>query len=236
MSRYLTVGLTALAGVALFEAALIPGLALGFAAVLAPKYLRPSRLWPAGDAVGSRPAPLAQRSEPDAAAPAPRGLKVGQAVLKTVTFRIVVTTLDFSTNLVIIGELSTAAGLSAFNLVAGPLYYFAHEATWNYLGPAEAGAVLLPAPNTQERSTWGGFTISRALAKTITFRTFATIADFTANYVVVRDVVTAMALSASGFVLGPFVYFGHEKAWDYFVSAGNPSPRPPPPRRLSAPA
>jgi len=23
-------------------------------------------------------------------------------------------------------------------------------------------------------------------------------------------------LSATGFVLGPFVYYGHEKAWDYF--------------------
>jgi hypothetical protein len=32
----------------------------------------------------------------------------------------------------------------------------------------------------------------------------------------VGDVATAEGLSAFGFVLGPFVYLGHEKAWDYF--------------------
>jgi hypothetical protein len=32
----------------------------------------------------------------------------------------------------------------------------------------------------------------------------------------VRDVGSALILSASGFILGPFVYFGHEKAWEYF--------------------
>jgi uncharacterized membrane protein len=35
---------------------------------------------------------------------------------------------------------------------------------------------------------------------------------------VVGDVATAATLSAFGFVLGPFVYFGHEKAWDYYGS------------------
>jgi uncharacterized membrane protein len=40
--------------------------------------------------------------------------------------------------------------------------------------------------------------------------------DFATNYFVMRDVGSALILSASGFILGPFVYFGHEKAWDYF--------------------
>ena len=40
--------------------------------------------------------------------------------------------------------------------------------------------------------------------------------DFTTNYVVVGDVASAVLLSASGFVLGPFVYYGHEKAWEHF--------------------
>ena len=62
----------------------------------------------------------------------------------------------------------------------------------------------------------GGFTFSRALVKTVTFRTLATIMDFTTNYVVVGNVGQAVILSATGFVLGPFVYYGHEKAWDYF--------------------
>ena len=60
-----------------------------------------------------------------------------------------------------------------------------------------------------------GFTITRALAKTITFRTIATVMDFTTNFVVIGDVATAAGLSAFGFVVGPFVYFGHERVWDY---------------------
>jgi uncharacterized membrane protein len=42
--------------------------------------------------------------------------------------------------------------------------------------------------------------------------------DFTVNYVVVRDVATAVGLSAFAFVVGPFVYLGHEKLWDYYGS------------------
>jgi uncharacterized membrane protein len=57
--------------------------------------------------------------------------------------------------------------------------------------------------------------------------------DFTANFVVVGDVAQAAILSATGFVLGPFVYYGHEKAWEYFgarASAGTAKPKllPPP--------
>ena len=68
-----------------------------------------------------------------------------------------------------------------------------------------------------------GLTISPALAKTITYRTIATIVDFTTNYVVVGTVAAAMILSATGFVLGPFVYYGHEKAWEYL--ADDPAPK-----------
>jgi hypothetical protein len=35
---------------------------------------------------------------------------------------------------------------------------------------------------------------------------------------VVGNLATAAALSAFGFVVSPFVYFGHEMAWDYFGS------------------
>ena len=80
---------------------------------------------------------------------------------------------------------------------------------------------------------WRSFKISRALAKTITFRTLATIMDFTTNYVVVRDVTQAVILSSSGFILGPFVYYGHEKAWDYF--GAKKSADLPPQRLLPAP-
>jgi uncharacterized membrane protein len=127
--------------------------------------------------------------------------------------------LDFTTNYIVIGEFATAAGLSTYNLIAGPLFYLAHEAAWNYLGPDD-DAVDLTAGAREANGAQGGrdrFTISRALAKTITFRVIASTMDFATNYLVVRDVGSALILSASGFILGPFVYFGHERAWEYFT-------------------
>src|SRR6516162_2973785 len=178
----------------------------------------------------------AQISNQAAAAPAaPAGFGIKQAIAKTITFRIIVTTLDFTTNYVVIGELATAAGLSTFNLVAGPVFYLVHETAWNYFGPAGAD-VRVPVAKASA-ADGEGFTVSRALAKTITFRTLATVMDFTVNYVVVGDVVTAVGLSAFAFVVGPFVYLGHEKLWDYY---GSPSERtldpPTPTNLLPAPA
>lgn len=230
MKQYVTVGLAVLAGAAVFEAALIPGLVIGGAAVLAPGYL-PSlgrRLRPLfNSAVRPRSGPKAAQKAAQAEQPSALArLGIGQAVAKTITFRIIVTTLDFTTNYVVIGELATAAGLSTFNLIVGPLFYLAHETAWNYFGPAEDSIELrhLPPASPDARQS-GGLTISRAVAKTITFRTIATAMDFTTNYVVVGDVVTAAGLSAFGFVLGPFVYLGHEKLWEYYGSmaerAGN---------------
>jgi uncharacterized membrane protein len=141
---------------------------------------------------------------------------LGQAVAKTITYRIIVTTLDFSTNYIVIGELATAAGLSTFNLVAGPLFYLGHEAIWNCLGPREGLDLTALTSRDTGAAQGGGLTVSRALAKTVTFRTVATAMDFTTNYVVVGDVASAVLLSATGFMLGPFVYYGHEKAWEYF--------------------
>jgi uncharacterized membrane protein len=46
----------------------------------------------------------------------------------------------------------------------------------------------------------------------------ATTLDFTTHYVVFGNLATAAALSAFGFVVSPFAYFGHEMAWDYFGS------------------
>jgi uncharacterized membrane protein len=53
--------------------------------------------------------------------------------------------------------------------------------------------------------------------KTITFRTIASAMDFSTNYVVVGDLAIAVGLSAFAFVVGPFVHFGHEKAWDHYA-------------------
>jgi uncharacterized membrane protein len=243
MKTYVTVGLTVLAGAALLETALIPALLNGGVAVLAPRYL-PRGALPslrrrvetlAGKTAQRRTAPEAsRRREPQAGAPQtvlPK-FAIGQAVAKTITFRIIVTTLDFTTNYVVIGEFATAAGLSTYNLIAGPLFYLAHEAAWNYLGPDDDAIDLAPvtAGAREANGAVGGlsrFTISRALAKTITFRVIASTMDFATNYFVVRDVGTALILSASGFILGPFVYFGHEKAWEYFSKPPEGSDLPP---------
>jgi uncharacterized membrane protein len=134
-----TIGVVAV-GVALFEVALIPGLVIGGAAVLAPRYLPGlgRRLRPRFNGHGL---PLAKpkartpdRPQVEGLLALPAGLQIGQAVAKTITFRVIVTTLDFSSNYLVIGELGTAAGLSSFALVAGPIFYFVHETAWNAFG------------------------------------------------------------------------------------------------------
>src|SRR6201999_2310011 len=168
------------------------------------------------------PVDMHRKAAPREAAAEPQLLsksQLGRTIAKTITFRVIVTTLDFTTNYIVIGELATAAGLSTFNLVAGPLFYFAHEAVWNYLGHPQSNIdmpLLTPAEENAQQVGFAGFTVSRALGKTITFRTLATIMDFTTNYVVVGNVAQAVVLSSTGFVLGPFVYYGHEKAWEHF--------------------
>jgi uncharacterized membrane protein len=226
-----TVGLVVVAGAALFEAALIPGVVIGGAAALAPRILPKfrQRLRPLTNATSARRSgPAARPEQTDIRAPQsvlPK-FAFGQAIAKTITFRIIVTSLDFTVNFVVIGELGTAAALSTFNMIAGPLFYLGHEAVWNYLGPVE-GAVDLAsltrrrADAARHRNGWRNIIISRALAKTITFRTLATLMDFATNYVVVRDMTRAVILSSSGFILGPFVYYGHEWVWDHFTT-----PRP----------
>ena len=213
MMRYVTVGLSVLAGVALFEVALIPAVAIGSAAILAPTYLRSRRrrVEPISDGVArppvEPPAPVSQRQNVQSPLPIAQRLAVGSALAKTITFRVVVTTIDFSSNYVVTGSLATAVSLSTLALGIGPALYFTHETAWNYFA-ASRNDVALPQ----------GFVISRRLAKTITFRMIATAVDFTTNYLATGDLATAVLLTAFGFVVGPFVYLGHEMAWDYFTA------------------
>lgn len=229
MKASIALGLSVLAGAALLEAALVPAVVIGGAVVLAPKYLarlhrqrrpstrpmirqqaQPMRLLPAR-AGGEMPVPAIHR------------LTVKRAIAKTVTFRVIVTSLDFTANYVMIGELAAAAGLSAFALVAGPVFYLAHEMAWDRFGPPRTGAGASVVLKPRSISKWprlgtGTLSINRPLAKTITFRTAATVMDFTTNYVVIGDLATAATLSAFGFVVGPFVYLGHELIWDRYGS------------------
>jgi uncharacterized membrane protein len=242
MKQVIVVGVTVLAGAALIEAALIPGLLIGGAAVLAPRFLPKlpnliRRRKP--QAARRRAAAASEQGSAKESVKAPTSLlpkfAMGQAVAKTITYRLIVTSLDFTTNYIVIGELATAAGLSTFNLVAGPLFYFAHEAAWNYVGHPDSDVDVPLLDAERQEVSIGGFTISRALAKTVVFRTLATAMDFTTNFVVVRDVAQAAILSSTGFVLGPFVYYGHEKAWDYFSNRGEQLREIPEQRLLPAP-
>jgi uncharacterized membrane protein len=145
MNRYMTVGLAALAGAALFEVALIPGIVNRRRRHAGPKYLprlRQRRSPAAGSSARRATTPKAPKPDRrklgkvELLLGSQTGLGLKQAPFKTVTFRVIVTTLDFTTNVVVIGELATAAGLSTFSLVVGPIFYFAHETVWNYyLGP-----------------------------------------------------------------------------------------------------
>jgi uncharacterized membrane protein len=246
MKETIAVGLAALAAAAVIEAALVPGLVIGGGAVLASAYVPglrrrlPSLVASAvrqatalatgavAGATGATTGPTAAKAK----AGLPAKLKIKRAVAKTITFRIIVTTLDFTSNIIVIGELGTAAGLSTFALVAGPLFYLAHEGAWNYLGPPGDTVRV----GMRQSGDTGGLTMSRALAKTITFRTVATIMDFSVTYIVVQDLAIAAVLSAFGFVVGPFVYFGHERLWDRFFPEETHPFELPPPKLLPAPA
>jgi uncharacterized membrane protein len=235
MKQYVAVGLVVLAGAAVIEAALIPGLVIGGAAMLAPKVLPTLRRRMAplmNDAAASRPSARrgAARSNGKAQTAGSAllpALGIKQAIAKTVTFRVIVTALDFTSNYVVIGEFNAAAGLSTFALVVGPLFYLAHEAAWNYLAPVEGDIdVSWLLPRRSDAGAQDGqrsLTISRAIAKTVTFRTIATAIDFTALMVVTGDPVTATGLAAWGFVVGPFVYWGHEKLWERFSASEDTS-------------
>ncbi|WP_158921999.1 DUF2061 domain-containing protein [Acidisphaera sp. S103] len=211
-----------LAGAALLEVALIPGMVIGGAAMLVPGYLPTLRRRLFGSTARRRNEPAVPMPRPpDVKTPlaARVGFPVKQALAKTVTYRAIVTVLDFTSNYVVLGEAATAAGLSAFALVAGPLFYLAHETAWHYWGPAGTAVPLSLQPNAKAAPAGRrGITVNRALAKTVTFRTIASTVDFTTLYVVVGDFATAAGLSAFGLVVGPFVYLGHEMAWDYYGS------------------
>lgn len=238
-----TVGAIAI-GAAFFEAALIPGIVLGAAAILAPELT--SRSLPkvrrglqslfqqpaAGPKAVINPKPLPQRF-PISILP---HLQIGQALAKTITFRITIATLDFAWNYIIIGDLTTAAGLSALNLTVGPMFYFLHESIWNFYsspglrgsGFALADVAVLPPEQpgaTSPDVRVGGIKITRALAKTVVYETMGTVAEFTVNFLVVGDAVTAAIITAPLVIFGPFIYYGHEKAWDYYSARAKRTPR-----------
>jgi uncharacterized membrane protein len=225
-----TVGAVA-AGVAIVDVALIPGILIGGAALLAPRLLPPEMLSGLADRLRRTSSPARAPSAPTVdilETPASREptFNTRRAVVKTITYRVIVTTVDFGANYFVLGELATAAGLSTLSLVAGPIAYFAHEAAWHYYGPLSSchplqATVHVPIPGTKGREENGrahftGVKVSRALAKTVTYEVVTAVSEFSANYVFVRDLAAASGLTAFSVVIAPFVYYVHEKAWDYY--------------------
>ena len=234
-SIWIATAVTVGAGVALaagIEIALIPGLAIGVGAALAP------RLQSFDRRVRRQRGEPAQRRRPGGAVRAAARiwtrLDLNRAALKTVSFRVIVAAVDFSANYLVLGDLTVAAGLSTVSLVAGPIFYFLHETLWSWRGSVDTEGC---SPGTVRIAN---FAVSRALGKTITYRVMATASEFTTNYVFVRDLATAALLSSFGFVLGPFVYYAHERAWERFGGTeeevtGRAAPKrlPQPPPRLT---
>jgi uncharacterized membrane protein len=260
-----TLGVVA-AGAAIAEAALIPGLLIGGAAVLAPRLLPRDMLSGLGERLRRMaPSPVREPSAPTAhsaaaeASGAPesfgepeafdetKAFDTWRAVVKTVTYRVIVTTADFGANYFVIGELATAAGLSSLSLVAGPIAYFAHEAAWHYYGPASArqsnpleATVDVPIPGAAQRDNgrkrFPSLKVSRALAKTVTYEGVTGVSEFSVNYLFVRDLAAAAGLTAFSIAIAPFVYYVHEKAWDYYDAVKGRSRAAPAPKLLPAPA
>lgn len=223
-------------GAALFEVALLPGIVIGAAALLAPDLLgkrlpglRRALQSPFGAALTPRSSRSAPPDAQDAAfAPSIlRHLRISEAVAKTITFRLTVATLDFTWNFAVLGELGTAAGLSALNLGVGPFFYFVHEAAWNYwtapgrtgLGRPTAGISVLQGDASDDAAPLiniRGWKVTRATAKTIVYETLGATSEFSVNLVVVQDLATAAILTAPLVIFGPIVYYSHERLWERF--------------------
>jgi uncharacterized membrane protein len=224
------------AGVAIFEVALIPGLLIGGAAVLVPRLLPRDvlrRVRAPRIASSPVPAPSAPKVHSAQAASSDEraSFDTWRAVVKTFTYRVIVTTVDFGANYFVLGELAAAASLSGLSLVAGPIAYFAHEAIWHRYGPASVRqGVHLPIPSVTAgekngHTRFANIEVSRAFAKTVTYEVVTGVSEFGANYFFVRDLAAAVGLTAFSMVLAPFVYYLHEKGWDYYEAneAGSPS-------------
>jgi uncharacterized membrane protein len=209
--------------------AIVPGLLAGAAVVLAPRYLPGASRKAATLLTGTgRRRVRARRAAAETMAGtqgaatrpalAPR-LKVTQAAAKTTTFQIVTTGVSFSLSYLFIGNLVTAAALSGIWLIGGPVMYFVHESTWNWFSAADQDGprrtVSVPAP------WWGPdgkITLSRVVAKTMTWRSVAACSDFGLTLLVVGNMTIAVALTATGVVVGTCVFYGHERVWDRIIN------------------
>ena len=209
---------TVAVGAAAIEATLIPGILIGGAAWLAPQTLKAlSKLKWKGSASGMprAAAKVKKTFDPRRGLPSWKSFPITTSVAKTVTFRVISSGLDFGWNYVLLGELATAASLSGLSIIVAPTFYFLHERMWSRVWPQEPKRVGRSVIFHVSQDI-GDLKVSKTMAKTATYRLFATISEFSLNYFVVRDLTMATKLSAFSIVAGPFVYIAHEKAWELF--------------------
>ncbi|PWC56497.1 hypothetical protein [Azospirillum sp. TSO22-1] len=83
----------------------------------------------------------------------PPGGGLPRAVWKTLTFRGIITTLDFTTNVLVIGNVMTAALLSAWATLTGPWVYLAHELAWDHYGAPPQRQLDLPGIGEERAGT-----------------------------------------------------------------------------------
>jgi uncharacterized membrane protein len=206
------------AGAAILEAAIVPAVLIGGAAMLAPRLI-PRKAF---DGVAERLRHWASppfATEPNAgSATVPASFDTWRAIVKTVTYRVALTTVDFGANYLVVGELTTAAGLSGLSLVAGPIAYFTHEVVWHRYGQHAATG----SRGTETRLA--GVNVSRTLAKTLTYEGVTAVSEFSVNYFVVRDFAAAAGLAAFSVAVSPIVYYVHERAWESDGDKTSPAP------------
>jgi uncharacterized membrane protein len=87
---------------------------------------------------------------PDEAPPGQDGSSsLGHIGMKTLTFRIIGTSIDFSTNLLFVGDAALAATMSAVGTVVGPVVFFLHELAWSYADAPIRHTLTLPGIGTE---------------------------------------------------------------------------------------
>jgi uncharacterized membrane protein len=92
-----------------------------------------------------RPAPAdPPPAPPPQAAAGGETSELGRIGLKTLTFRIVATGIDFTQNLLFVGDAALAAAMSGVAVVLGPIVFFLHELAWTYAETPRQHVLGLP--------------------------------------------------------------------------------------------
>jgi uncharacterized membrane protein len=165
----------------------------------------------------SAAAPRRRVTAPAGDALLPR-LQVPQTALKTVLFHTVATTVTLGVGYVFVQKAALAATLAGIWFVAGPAIYFGHESGWNYFTGPVGGIGGTGAPTVTLRlGPHRRVKLSRAVAKTATWRSITAVTDFTTSFLVTGNPVVAAGYTAASAVVGTGLYYGYEQLWQAYA-------------------